>query len=1080
MSNAMETRPGYIDPMTWNNYLRQMLEQEISEASKEGDMEVMDDITGTLFAGLIGYHGDLPTNMGGWKGWENRLNGAVYIPGEGIFPRDSPDALEGLGYIVPNETYYPTDGPVTSFPGEKESSFDPNQWRNEEPFIDPDTGEFHDSTNAFQKFLPQIQGGFSGYEGYSFGGPEFGAEYFVPSEDIEIDLSDMGVTLGAYNLNSLNEYGIDDIGRFSLRKLRKGIKRGTRTVRKGIKRGTRTVRKGIKRGTRTAGRRIKKVGKSAIRISKRAGKVISRKTTRAFKSAYNAVKKAASWIANQKKKVKDAILSVTKKIKSTVTKYVKQMKSWIRAKALAIGALKRANLKGKILRTAYESAAKKKLEPKQAKLEKLKVIEKLRAIENSKVKVIKHGRKYSTKIAVQKPRMPKGDRQITGRKVVLQKGKPKRISRRVKRISSIGYTNKRISKAQALKMAKSRALSIKRKNDAIRKKNKIGLKRLISYQKKISSIGKTLDSIQRRLDPIIKKAESWKKMAINFLKNLPSAIKKIGVYVKKKAKSMFGIKGIGQVEAERRAFISLSGSDYSKVVGSSGIILSIVVSIIGGPILGGITFVLTVVIPALKSAQAGADKARAEADANMTVEPPDNEQPVPSPDELLKKICEEFECEEPEEEYEEPEEDYSEYEYEEPEEDYSEYEYEEPEEDYSEYEYEEEPEEDYSEYEYEEPEEDYSEYEYEEPEEDYSEYDDSGGDWEDDFSGFGDTWNFASDQDSDFQYSGMGYDIDTTKADTVVGTHTGLNPPRKSYRGSYKNVDNDNINYKSRSGNSVYTNASFQKMPTVAETRPFKRDIDYSSPTSNPGYADRMYSNGMGELGGSDEFDFSDVTSTFGDDFDVEFQASVLNQPDQFDINNSRSYGVIPMGKLSMIGAVSKSDARRKYIIAYKAILKKYKKTSNPKTKLIYKKQLDKLRKLIGTKKKKISSNVLESVMKSYYKAVSDRSKSAAEKYKAYTEAKKKELELREKMSSASGTGGGKWWQVFPTKAGGMFGGVIGGLGKVGNALFLIGSIGAAFWVGSKFVTLVTGSIRQTSSAIASLRTVPRAPQPWS
>jgi len=324
----------------------------------------------------------------------------------------------------------------------------------------------------------------------------------------------------------------------------------------------------------------------------------------------------------------------------------------------------------------------------------------------------------------------------------------------------------------------------------------------------------------------------------------------------------------------------------------------------------------------------------------------------------------------------------------------------------------------------------------------------------------------------------MGYEIDTSDSDTVVGTHTGLNPPRKSYRGSYKNVDKNNLNYMTRGGNSIYTNPSFQKIPTVAETRPFKHDIDYSSPTSNPGYADKMYSNGLGELGGSDEFDFSDVTTVFGDDFDVEFDNSILNQPESFDINNSRSYGLIPFSKLGILGATSSSKKidilkRNLSLAKKKGDRKSYAKFAAELKKVLAEKKSPKKKKRISTED---ATKLLTPAMEAYYKARAARSKAGAESYKAYSDAvqKTKDVALAREERLKSQSSGGKWWQIFPTGGGsGTFGGLLGGLGKAANALFLIATIGGGIWVGSKFVKLLTGSIKETSNALASLRTVP-------
>ena len=156
--NIHSKRPGYIDPMTWNNYVTQVLDEEVAEAMKMDNVEILDDIAGYLFAGKIGYMGKLPRSMGGWSEWEKRLTGAVYVPGEGIYPGNTPNAFEGLGFIIDRESYHPKGKPVLNFPGTTKSALDPRSYKRKDPFIQPEGDDFYTDRNSFQRMMPQIQG----------------------------------------------------------------------------------------------------------------------------------------------------------------------------------------------------------------------------------------------------------------------------------------------------------------------------------------------------------------------------------------------------------------------------------------------------------------------------------------------------------------------------------------------------------------------------------------------------------------------------------------------------------------------------------------------------------------------------------------------------------------------------------------------------------------------------------------------------------------------------------------------------------------------------------------------------------
>ena len=245
--------------------------------------------------------------------------------------------------------------------------------------------------------------------------------------------------------------------------------------------------------------------------------------------------------------------------------------------------------------------------------------------------------------------------------------------------------------------------------------------------------------------------------------------------------------------------------------------------------------------------------------------------------------------------------------------------------------------------------------------------------------------------------------IDMSKMDTLVSSGAGINPPRKDYRGSYYNVDHDNTNY--RNALIPYKNSSMRKQPTMTETRPFEK-IDYTLPSSNP------FFKGLGELAGSDEFDVTDLTHVFGDDFEVELDREIHTES-PIDINHNIYFGP-------------------EYYRGF-------------------------------------GDNLLDKARAAAKKAL-DKARAAAKK------TTKKVKDVAEKATGKEEPR--KWWHVFPVTTGGILsktpmGVFTQGAARIGNTLFLLGTLGLGLFLGAKGVTWISKSMKETSGAITSFRSIP-------
>ena len=683
---------------------------------------------------------------------------------------------------------------------------------------------------------------------------------------------------------------------------------------------------------------------------------------------------------------------------------------------------------------------------------------------------------------------------------------------KIKAISGFGYLGAAGKKMnpKAIAAHKKYVAKIEASNKLKDGRNKKKYSQIIGNMKHVNSMGKSFNVVVKSLAPTLKRAENWHKNAKIFLSKIPNALKNIGKYVKSKAKKYMGLGNINGdtiVAAERRAMQDVLAETYGPRISSLGasdtfwgvtdvtlaLVVGVVGSAVGGPVVavvaGGLTWVLVKGIRALVDGKKKNDiiEDLNEGDDRQLVSYDDwepLEMPM-GPGEWCGDGPECYETDAPADTPDSPDDDYPAWEDDSPadtppDDDTSS----DDDSDWKDDEWEDYEPDDYSE----DSEYDDSEYDYES---------DDGGGWEivetyedegypntnsnsdtdeysyEDYEGLGDLH-----PNRDFQPSSMGYEIDIDNADTLVPTYTGINPPRPDYRGDYTNVEIDNTNYQR---GPTYANSAIQKIPTLRETRP----LQYPGPMLQTEFhLEQMNGIGLGELAGEDEFDVTDLTSTFGDPFDVELQDEI-SPMFNIDVDNFQIPGAVQIGVLGatdteitekmkiLEGNMKKAKANKdkksydKFVVAwkkYKAMLSTS--TTPPSTTPP------------STKPKSMSPDAWKAYL-AYLETVKAKYGADAAMFEDHTDFHKQfskdRTERLKEANVAGGAGASKWWQIFPTKGGGgMFGGMFGGLYQMGNMAFLLGTIGAGIWLLPKALKLFTGTVREVSSTVATTRMASR------